>query len=42
MAEPGCLTWHIAVCDECCQVKQFTTERARDQWQKFHPHEVNA
>lgn len=27
---------------ECRSIKEFGTERARDLWQRNHPHEVNA
>ena len=29
----------LGVCDECRQAKSFSTERDRELWQKFHPHD---
>lgn len=30
---------YIGFCDECRQAKTFSSERERELWQKFHPHE---
>lgn len=35
-------THFVGFCDECLSAKVFSTERARDLWQRHHPHEVNA
>jgi hypothetical protein len=29
----------IGMCHECLTVKEFPTERERDLWEKFHPHQ---
>ena len=29
----------IGICDECLSVKEFPSEKARDMWEKFHPHQ---
>ncbi|WP_166462060.1 hypothetical protein [Mycobacterium paragordonae] len=32
-------THYIGICDECQSVKSFPTERARDLWERHHPHD---
>lgn len=32
----------LGICDECQQAKTFTTERARDLWERHHPHQEDA
>jgi hypothetical protein len=29
----------LGMCPECLQSKHFTSERARDLWERHHPHE---
>lgn len=30
---------YLGICDECQQAKRFSTERARDLWERHHPHD---
>jgi hypothetical protein len=32
-------THFIGICDECRTVKTFTTSRARELWETYHPHD---
>jgi hypothetical protein len=32
-------TLFIGICGDCGAIKEFTSARARDLWEKFHPHE---
>jgi hypothetical protein len=39
MSEQATLPTHyVAICDECRTVKSFSTEHARELWEKHHPH----
>lgn len=29
----------IGICDACCSVKVFNTDRERELWERFHPHQ---
>lgn len=29
----------LGICDTCRQARNFNSERERDLWQKFHPHD---
>lgn len=31
-------THYVGICDVCRTVKTFTSERARELWEKYHPH----
>lgn len=35
----GLPTHFMGICDECRSVKVFATAKAREQWEKFHPHQ---
>jgi hypothetical protein len=33
------VTHYLSVCDYCRDIRTFTSEHARDQWEKHHPHQ---
>lgn len=35
-------TYYLGICDFCRSVKEFPTARARDLWERHHPHEDGA